>query len=523
MKAAAGAQGEASTAMEPALKIGRLDETALGELAQRLAPRLRAGDFLALRGDLGAGKTAFARALIRALAGRPDEEVPSPTFSIVQPYETPRFPVHHFDFYRLSGPGEAAELGLDEALDAGLVIAEWPERLEDRLPAERLEIMLDETSAPELRDVSLQGIGGWDARLARFAAIERFLQDAGWMDARQQALTGDASARGYTRLNRAGLSALLMDSPKMPDGPPIRDDRPYSQIAHLAEDVRPFVAVASALREAGLAAPQILAQDLDHGLLLIEDFGDLTLTQLDAEGRDLGPPYRLAVDALLKLRRHPPAAILHAPGVTHILPEFDAGALQIETELLTDWYLPAVNDAEQPQAVRDEFTGLWAKQFEWLLTQPAGWVLRDFHSPNLLLRPDQTGFARLGIIDFQDAMRGHPAYDLVSLLQDARLDPPAGLEDELLAHYCDEAAADPAFDHAAFLRAYRLLGAQRATKILGIFTRLARRDGKRAYLRHMPRIAAYLSANLADPNLAPLQAWYARHAPLNVEEIAARL
>jgi tRNA threonylcarbamoyl adenosine modification protein YjeE len=524
MKAAARAQGEASTAMDPALKIERLDESALGQLAQRLAPRLCAGDFLALRGDLGAGKTAFARALIRALAGRPDEEVPSPTFSIVQPYETPHFPVHHFDFYRLSGPGETAELGLDEALDAGLVIAEWPDRIGARLPADRLEIMLDETDAPELRDVSLQGIGSWDARLARFDRIERFLRDAGWTDARQQALTGDASARGYTRLTRESVGVLLMDSPKMPDGPPIRDGRPYSQIAHLAEDVRPFVAVATALREAGLAAPQILAQDLDQGLLLIEDFGDLTLTQLHAEGRDLRPLYRLAVDALLKLRKHSPAAILHAPGVAHALPDFDPGALHIETELLTDWYLPAISGAEPGQDVREDFNALWAEQFGWLLTQPSGWVLRDFHSPNLMQRPNQTGLARLGIIDFQDAMRGHPAYDLVSLLQDARLDPPAGLEEELLAYYCDEAAAaDPAFDHAAFLRAYRLLGAQRSTKILGIFTRLARRDGKRTYLRHMPRIAAYLAANLADPNLAQLRAWYARHAPLNVEEIAARL
>ncbi|MGF1620318.1 MAG: tRNA (adenosine(37)-N6)-threonylcarbamoyltransferase complex ATPase subunit type 1 TsaE [Rhodomicrobiaceae bacterium] len=510
--------------MEPALTIERLDETALGQLAQRLAPRLRAGDFLALRGDLGAGKTAFARALIRALAGRPDEEVPSPTFSIVQPYETPRFPVHHFDFYRLSGPGEAAELGLDEALDAGLVVAEWPERLENRLPLDRLEIALTETDAPELRFVTLSGFGGWTPRLARFAAIERFLDGSGWLDARQQALTGDASARGYTRLTREGVGALLMDSPKMPDGPPIRDGRPYSQIAHLAEDVRPFVAVAAALREAGLAAPEILAQDLDNGLLLIEDFGDLTFTHLQTEGRDLRPLYRLAVDALLRLRQHPPAAILHAPDVAHPLPDFDAEALHIETELLTDWFLPAVNDAEPPQAVREEFTALWAEQFGWLLAQPAGWVLRDFHSPNLLLRPEQTGLARLGVIDFQDAMRGHPAYDLVSLLQDARLDLPAGLEDELLAHYCNEAAAaNPAFDQTAFMRAYRLLGAQRATKILGIFTRLARRDGKRAYLRHMPRISAYLAADLADPNLAPLQAWYARHAPLNIEEIAARI
>ncbi len=434
------------------------------------------------------------------MLGRDTEEVPSPTFALVQPYEAPRFAIHHFDFYRLSGPAEADELGLTEALEAGLVIAEWPERLEGRLPAERLEIALVEGERPELRQVTLTGLGGWAMRLERFAIIDRFVRAAGWADAKPAYVNGDASARGYTRLTAPERTALLMDWPKAPDGPPIRGNRPYSRIAHLAEDVGPFVAVANALRQAGLAAPAIIAQDLAAGLLLIEDFGDLTFTQIAAEGGDLAAPYRLAVDGLIALRRHPPAAHLVAEGVDHALPEFDEEALGIETELLLDWFFPAVHGHPAPKAVRDEFAALWSKQFAWLLGQPQGWVLRDYHSPNLLLRADQAGLARLGIIDFQDAMRGHPAYDLASLLQDARLDLPAGLEDELLGYYCDRAAAaDPAFDRAAFLRAYRLLGAQRATKILGIFARLAKRDGKRAYLRHMPRIGRYLSANLTDP------------------------
>lgn len=491
-----------------------LDESALGHLAGRLAPRLRIGDFLALHGDLGAGKTAFARALIRALAERPDEEVPSPTFSIVQPYETPRFAVHHFDFYRLSGPDDAAELGLDDALVSGIVIAEWPERLEDRLPGDRLDIALRETKAPDTRDVEIRGTRRWEARLQRFVAIEGFLQTTGWHGARQHFLNGDASARGYTRLSRQDRSALLMDSPKMPDGPPIRHGKPYSQIAHLAEDVRPFAAISKALQDAGLAAPEILAQDLDHGLLLIEDFGDLTFTRLHDEGQDLRPLYGLAVDALLKLREQPPARILQARDIAHSLPDFDAEALHIETELLTDWFLPAVSGNEPQQALSDEFKARWAEQFDWLLAQPSGWVLRDFHSPNLIFRPERTGLAQLGVIDFQDAMRGHPAYDLVSLLQDARLDLPAGLEEELLASYCEKAAAaDPEFDRAAFLRAYCLLGAQRATKILGIFTRLAHRDGKRGYLRHLPRIANYVGKNLQDPHLVKLKSWYEREIP----------
>ncbi|MGB0085669.1 MAG: tRNA (adenosine(37)-N6)-threonylcarbamoyltransferase complex ATPase subunit type 1 TsaE, partial [Rhodomicrobiaceae bacterium] len=506
------------------MQLGELSEEALRDLAQALAPRLRAGDFLALSGDLGAGKTTFARFLIRALVEREDEEVPSPTFSLVQPYETPRFAIHHFDFYRLSGPDAAAELGVEEALAAGIVIAEWPDRLQGRLPADRLDITFAEEQQADRRRVTLEGRGSWGSRLDRFLTIRRFIEQAGWSDANPSYLNGDASVRGYTRLRRQDGSALMMDWPRAPDGPPIRGNRPYSQIAHLAEDVRPFMAIAAALSWTGLAAPEITVWDMTFGLLLLEDFGDLTFTRLAGEGADLAPLYRTAVDALLILRGRPPEPVLSSGGATHILPDYDREALCIETELVPDWLLPAISGHETPSELRTEFSALWAEQFDWLVKQPTGWVLRDFHSPNLIWRPERQGLARLGIIDFQDALRGHPAYDLVSLLQDARLDLPGGLEAELLTYYCDEAAkAEPGFDRTGFLRAYHLLGAQRATKILGIFTRLARRDGKRAYLQHMPRVARYLAANLADPDLAKLKSWYEREVPQELEGIAARL
>ncbi len=506
------------------LQFQSLDERDLERLAGRLAPRLRSGDFLALHGDLGAGKTAFARYLIRALTENPDEEVPSPTFTLVQLYETARFPVHHFDFYRLSSPEETGELGLDDACASGLVIAEWPERLGPRLPADRLEIRLEDTGEADRRRVTLRGAGSWGARAERFAQTEAFIRGAGWEEAAAQYVNGDASARSYARLTLGGRTALLMDAPEQPDGPPIRDGKPYSRIAHLAENVKPFIAVAAALRAAGLAAPEIHAQDEEAGLLLIEDFGDLTFTRLAEAGEDLAPLYRLAVDALLRLRVHPPAAELAARRVLHRLPDYDAGALSIETELLPDWLLPALTGKAPSADSRAAFAALWSEQFTWLATQPAGWVLRDFHSPNLLLRPAREGLARLGVIDFQDAMRGHPAYDLVSLLQDARLDLPEGLEDHLLGYYLSRAAAlEASPGESAFLRAYRLLGAQRATKILGIFARLARRDAKPGYLRHLPRIANYLWANLEDPHLAALKSWYERETPRDMSALMKSL
>ncbi|HKJ62631.1 MAG TPA: tRNA (adenosine(37)-N6)-threonylcarbamoyltransferase complex ATPase subunit type 1 TsaE, partial [Hyphomicrobiales bacterium] len=496
------------------INFENLPESGLRHFARQLAPRLKTGDFLALYGDLGAGKTTFARYLTRALTGRGDEDVPSPTFSLVQPYETPRFAVHHFDFYRLGDPREADELGVLEALETGIVIAEWPERLGDDIPAERLEIRLEDCGDETARNISLTGHSGWTARLGRFHNILDFLDRADWREADHIHVTGDASTRSYTRLINDGETALLMDSPKMPDEPPIRDGKTYSQIVHRAQDVRPFVAIAHALQDAGLAAPRILAEDLGAGFLLIEDFGDLTFTCLAERGEDLFPLYRLAVDALLALRKHPPREVLHAGIIAHVLPPYDKDALTIETELLTDWLLPAATGTPPSRETRDAFAALWSDQFDWLLTQPSAWVLRDFHSPNLILRPDREGLDRLGIIDFQDAMRGHAAYDLVSLLQDARLDLPEGLEAELLGYYCDVAGAqEEDFDRAAFLRAYRLLGAQRATKILGLFARLARRDGKYGYLKHMPRIARYLRDNLQDPHLAALKSWYDREVP----------
>ena len=187
---------------------------------------------------------------------------------------------------------------------------------------------------------------------------------------------------------------------------------------------------------------------------------------------------------------------------------------EIETELLVDWYWPAISGAPISTQARAEFTAAWSGVFDRLLALPVGLTLRDYHSPNLLWLPERAGVARVGIIDFQDAMLGHAAYDLVSLLQDARLDVPEALETELLAHYlAGTRRHDPAFDEPGFTFAYRALGAQRNTKILGIFARLARRDGKPAYLPHIPRIWRYLQRDLAHDTLRPLQAWYDHHLP----------
>ena len=230
----------------------------------------------------------------------------------------PRFADPSFRFLPALRPGEAAELGVGEALDAGLVIAEWPERLGDRLPADRLEIALAEDGEPDRRHVELEGFGSWAGDGWRASPRSSAFSAAPAGARRGTAyLNGDASARGYTRLRENGASALLMDWPKMPAGPPIRRNRPYSQIAHLAEDVRPFVAVAEALRGAGLAAPRIMRAGSEMpGCCSWRISATTPSPASPREGGDLSAPYRLAVDALAGAAPNsPPPRVLHADGV----------------------------------------------------------------------------------------------------------------------------------------------------------------------------------------------------------------
>ena len=505
--------------------IPGIRESDLARLAEDIAFATRPGDVIALRGDLGAGKTTLARAIIHALGCDEREEIPSPTFTLVQTYATRRMPVAHFDLYRLNAASEIDELGLDLALKRGIALIEWPERAASALPASRLEILLEDESDGSAREesatrrVSLMGEGDWATRLPRLVAMRK-LMTAGGLESeasRLGYLQGDASVRRYARITRApGAGAILMDWARQPDGPAIRNGLPYSRIAHLAEDVRPFVAVASALRALGLSVPAIYAQDLDRGFLLIEDLGDRVFGhEVETGAADQALLWRTAAETLAALSVVvPPSVLPVGDGTEHRLPAYDRGALSIETELLLDWHWPALHGSPVPDDARAEFLSQWGVVFDRLAALPSGWVLRDYHSPNLLWLPEREGIARVGVIDFQDAMRGPPAYDLVSLLQDARVDVAPELEAAVFDHYCAAVTArQTGFDRDAFAFAYAALGAQRNTKILGIFARLAKRDGKPGYLRHVPRLWRYLERDLAHPDLAGLKRWYDRCFP----------
>ena len=496
-------------------RIDVSDEAATIALAQDLAPLFKNGDVVALIGDLGTGKTTFARALIRALCDDPKLETPSPTFTLMQTYECGGRRVVHADLYRIDKPGDLAELGWEEAVEDAIVLVEWPERAKDMFGADRLDVRLSFADADDrdARKITISGHGSFAMRLSCFKALREMLRREGWSDARRSFLQGDASTRAYETLEKDnGQRAILMISPPRPDGPPIRYGKSYSAIARLAENVRPFVALSQALRGQGLSAPEILARDLDGGLLLIEDLGREGVVD------DKGPiPERYleaaSVLAHLHSRRLPDVLPIGGAAAYHI-PPYDLDALLIEVELLLDWYVGHISKATVASGARAIFVNLWRHVLLEVASAPPTWTLRDYHSPNLLWLPRREGLARVGIIDFQDCVLGHPAYDMASLGQDARVTVPDDLELKLLAHYARmRRAADPAFDMAAFARAYSILAAQRATKVLGIFARLDQRDGKPQYLAHVPRVEAYLKKSLRHSALAEIKAWYETNLP----------
>ncbi|MET4698477.1 aminoglycoside/choline kinase family phosphotransferase [Constrictibacter sp. MBR-5] len=332
--------------------------------------------------------------------------------------------------------------------------------------------------------------------MSRGLLIDRFLDDSGWGGCGRDPLPVDCSFRRYERLTcDDGRHAMLMDAP-----PPM-------------EDVRPFVKLARHLRRMGVSVPEVMAADEEEGFLVIEDFGDDTYTRLLARGADETALYAVAVDVLAALQVRPAAVDVDVP-------RYDTDKLLDEAVLFTDWYLPSVTGHAVDPIARIDFVDAWASALAAVTGAPDAppdtLVLRDFHVDNLMLLRDRTGIASCGLLDFQDAVIGHPAYDLMSLLEDARRDIAPDLQAAMQQRYF---AARRDLDRGAFMTAYRVLGAQRHTKVLGIFARKAVRDLMPAYLCHIPRLWRLLEQNLSEPALAPVAAWLAKHVPAEQRRI----
>jgi len=313
----------------------------------------------------------------------------------------------------------------------------------------------------------------------REGLIRDFLAGEGFGAARRMPLAGDASVRRYERLIGGPRPAVLMDTPP-------------GQF-----DLAPFLRVGDWLRGLGLSAPEVLAADPATGLALLEDLGDDLLNRVLAAGGHERSLYGAAVDLLVEMQRAAPP---------EGLPPYDDAKMLAEVSLLTEWYAPGLREPAKAECL-----ALWREILPAARAREEGVVYVDYHADNLLWLPTRAGLARIGLLDFQDARIGPPAYDLVSLLEDARRDVDASLAEGMIGRYL---AARPELDAAAFRAAYAVLGAQRNAKILGLFTRLARRDGKPRYLEPLPRVLSYLRGDLRHPVLAPLRAWFERHLQL---------
>ncbi|WP_022728047.1 aminoglycoside phosphotransferase family protein [Fodinicurvata sediminis] len=323
-----------------------------------------------------------------------------------------------------------------------------------------------------------------------------FLQQAGWTGAQVELLAADASFRRYFRVFGSRETAILMDAPPQ------------------KENAEAFLRIAEQLVGLGLSAPRCLARDLKQGFLLLEDFGDRTFTRVLDEGASETQLYDLAVDTLAALHTRWPDS-----SKPETLPAYDLQKLLDEAALFIDWYLPSAG-IRLPDQARRTYLALWQELLEPVLQDdslPHVLVLRDYHVDNLMILPGRNGPAACGLLDFQDAVIGPPAYDLVSLLRDARRDVPAGLQARALERYL---SACPEWPRVSFERAYWILGAQRNAKIIGIFTRLAQRDGKPRYLAHLPRLWRLLEEELSRPDLAALRVWFDEQVPASARHSA---
>jgi hypothetical protein len=348
-----------------------------------------------------------------------------------------------------------------------------------------------------------------------------FLDQAGWGAATVAPLPGDASTRRYARLARNGRKAMLMDQPQNAETPVApahatpeeRRALGYNAIARLAgADCERFAAASEFLRARGLSAPEIYACDGKTGFAIIEDLGDGLYADVIAAGGDERALYRAAMEVLAKLHLEETPKSLPRDKALHA---YDETALLAETDLLTEWFFPVALDRAATPDEAAEHRALWRKVIESVLQQPTVFVHRDYHAQNLLWLPERDGAARVGLIDFQDGVAGSTAYDLVSILEDARRDVAPEILADSTRHYIDTFRRHGgSVDEEQLRAAMAVMAAQRNAKIAGIFARLYKRDGKPRYLSYLPRVWGYLNRDLEHPALAPLKAWYDRHIPI---------
>ena len=489
------------------------DVSAVRRFAGWIAPRLNKGDWLLLSGDLGAGKTELARCIIRQVFGE-GTDVPSPTFTLIQHYESRDIKLLHTDLYRLESSEEILELGLLDETDS-IVLVEWPEKLGTYVPTEAVMVHLEDIGSTRQCTLSVNSdnadfFQGLDDFIDREKVLTDFLEKNGYGQAVRATLAGDASRRRYERLELDNKRFILMDWQALPN-----DNDAYKAKVFLSNSVTDFRNICAYLIRCGLSAPEIFAQDDAQGLLVLEDFGTLNFTHsIDAKDPHLPIFYHETIMALAALYHHadtenPEQARQFDAKVSSPV-RYDKAVILTEIQQFIDWYMPSQGKTLSDTALT-KWEEIWASLVSKLEAMKIHDVmmLRDVHSPNLHWLGNRQSIRRVGFIDIQDGIAGHPAYDVVSLLQDARRDLPEDYEGRFKALY----VAETGLDAADFDTAYNIFGVQRNLRILGIFVRLSKMQGKSSYLQHIPRVNGYIKNGLAHEALANLREWFENYVP----------
>ena len=484
-------------------------------MAEDIALILQPGDVVAVSGKLGAGKTAFCRALIRTLAKNDTLEIPSPTFTLVQQYDLERFTLAHFDLYRIGNSEELIELGFEDFVRNSVVLVEWPEKAETFLPKNNLWMSIATGDTESKREVEFFGEEQiWQSRLNRTIQIRKFLTESGWPAAKRRFLEGDASTRSYETIHENARSVVFMNAKPPPAEGAIRDEKSYSEIAKLSQSLDSFIAIDQALERAGVRVPKIYNVEKSLGFMILENLGNEPVVK---DSKPILERYVVATEVLAFLHgKHWTPEIETSLNESYRLPHYDNEAMLIEVELFLDWFVPFNSQHDASTSSRQKFIDIWEELINKIKDTEKSIVLRDYHSPNLLWQENESHINQVGLIDFQDAVFGPVVYDLVSLVQDARVNVDLSLQERITQHYLNlRSKQGNNLNEIEFTRDFAIVASQRALKILGIFTRLSQRDGKHNYLRHIPRVSQYLAKNLQNESLAELLSLFENENWLN--------
>jgi len=478
--------------------INNLKETEI--LAKEVSLIIQKGDFISLVGPMGSGKTTLSKYIINSI-GEVIQEVTSPTFNLSQTYPTQRSLITHYDLYRIENYTDLEEIGFKEALEEGIVIVEWADKFSHELPKDRLEIKIEDNGKNK-RIAYIKGYGCWKKRLERNIHLNNFISGCDLKIVNKNWMKGDASERSYQRIVTEDNSYVVMNN---------NQRKKEINPTKIAENIEAFILINYYLESLGIKIPRILKIDRKNSFLLLEDLGNIQYSKINLNDNHVFDYYAPAIESLVLIQNSQHKKNLKYNGMEHVLNFYDKDIYLEEVKLLIDWYWPYKKGTLCEINVYKEYTAIWNTLLS-KISQSSTLTLRDFHSPNLLWVNNENGLRRCGIIDFQDALIGHPLYDLVSLTQDARIDISRELETKILNYYNELKYSQASKNlEINLVQDYHIIATQRCFKILGVFARLAMSSKKPEYLLHIPRIIGYIERNFENKVLKDLKEWFERN------------